>query len=144
VGTVNVAARWTGFINITTPGPIQFRAESDDGSVIYIDGAIVVNNNFNQGAPGNAPNGTITLTAGLHAIDVEFYQGGGGASIVLKWAPTNTGNYVVIPSSVLGAVANNLTKVGAGTVTVSGNSTYAGLTTVSQGTLVAAANNALG
>jgi autotransporter-associated beta strand protein len=144
VGTSNVEGLWTGFINITTAGTYQFESASDDGSMVYIDGTAVVNNNFFQGAPGNAPFGTANLTVGLHAITVTYMQGGGGASLVVQWDPTNTGNYVDIPSSALSTPVNNLTAAGTGTLTLAGNNTYGGLTTVSSGTLVAAANNALG
>src|SRR5262249_18701102 len=92
VGNVNVAARWTGQINIPSTGLVSFRSESDDGSVVFIDGIKVVDNNFFQGAPGNAPNGSITLTAGLHIIEVDYMQGGGGASEILKWDPTGGSN----------------------------------------------------
>src|SRR5206468_1468170 len=133
-----------GFISIATAGTIQFRSESDDGSVVYIDGNLVVNNNFFQGAPGNAPNGAVALTTGLHTIEVGFYQGGGGASEILKWDPANTSTYVVIPSTVLFSQTNNLTKTGAGTLTLSGTNTYVGATSIQQGTVTASVNQALG
>ena len=145
VGTANVAAQWIGLINITTVGPYEFESASDDGSVVYIDGALVVNNDFMQGAPGNAPFGGFNVTTtGFHSIEVDYMQGGGGGSEVLSWDPTGGSNFVVVPSSVLSVLTNNLTKTGAGTLTLSGNNTYAGATTVSQGTLIAEANNALG
>jgi hypothetical protein len=79
-------AMWTGQIDIATPGTETFRSASDDGSVVYIDGNLVVNNNFSQGAPGNAPNGSFTFaTPGLHTIEVDYFQGGGGGSEVLSW-----------------------------------------------------------
>ena len=78
----NVEARWYGDIMIpgtgTAPVPINFATTSDDGSMLYIDGNAVVNNNNFQGA--TQATGLADLTPGLHTIDVEYYQGGGGAT----------------------------------------------------------------
>src|SRR5262249_23510711 len=76
----NIEGRWFGSILIpgsgTTPVPITFRTGSDDGSVLSIDGNLVVNNNNFQGT--TFVQNTVSLTPGLHAIDIEYYQGGGG------------------------------------------------------------------
>ena len=79
----NVEARWYGDIMIpgtgTTPVPINFATTSDDGSMLYIDGNAVVDNNNFQAA--TQATGLVNLTPGLHTIDVEYYQGGGGATM---------------------------------------------------------------
>jgi autotransporter-associated beta strand protein len=94
----NVEARWYGFITIATAGPVSFSTTSDDGSVIYIDGTMVVNNNQFQGATQRT--GTVNLSPGVHSIDVEYYQGGGGASMVAQWDPAGGSTFVDIPNSV--------------------------------------------
>ena len=133
----NVEARWYGDIMIpgagTAPVPINFATTSDDGSMLYIDGNAVVDNNNMQGA--TQATGLVDLTPGLHAIDVEYYQGGGGASLDVQWDPTGGTNFVDIPNSALGEPVNSLTKTGTGVLTLSKTDTYAGLTTVSGGTL---------
>ena len=58
----NVEARWYGHIMIpgtgTAPVPINFATTSDDGSMLYIDGnAVVNNNNFQAANPGNRHGG---------------------------------------------------------------------------------------
>ena len=97
----NVEARWYGDIMIpgtgTTPVPINFATTSDDGSMLYIDGNAVVNNNNFQGA--TQATGIADLTPGLHTIDVEYYQGGGGATMDVQWDPTGGTNFVDIPNS---------------------------------------------
>ena len=79
----NVEARWYGDIMIpgtgTAPVPINFATTSDDGSMLYIDGNAVVDNNNFQGA--TQATGMADLTPGLHTIDVEYYQGGCGATM---------------------------------------------------------------
>ena len=138
----NIAARWTGNINIPTAGDYIFFTTSDDGSVLLIDGQEVVNNRGFHGAV--TQQGTRTLTGGFHTIEVMFYEGGGGASMVVEWDPAGAVGREVIPASVLLRASNNLSKLGSGTLTLGGNSSYAGITTIQQGMLVAASANALG
>ena len=81
----------------TTPVPITFRTGSDDGSTLYIDGSLVVNNNNFQGT--TFVQSTVNLTPGPHNIDVEFYQGGGGAAMFAQWDPAGGSTFVDIPNS---------------------------------------------
>ena len=146
-GNNNVEGRWVGDILIpgagSTPVPITFRTGSDDGSTLSIDGNLVVNNNNVQGV--TYVQDTVNLTPGLHAIDVEYYQGGGGASMDAQWDPTGGTNFVDIPNSALFIVPTNaVVKNGSGTLTLSNTNTYVGPTTINAGTLVATANGAMG
>ena len=138
----NVEARWYGDIMIpgtgTAPVPINFATTSDDGSMLYIDGNAVVDNNNFQGA--TQATGLVDLTPGLHTIDVEYYQGGGGASLDVQWDPTGGTNFVDIPNSAFGEPVNSLTKTGTGTLTLSNTNTYLGSTTIDAGTLVVTTN----
>jgi autotransporter-associated beta strand protein len=143
---VNVEARWYGDIMIpgtgTTPVPIDFATTSDDGSMLYIDGnAVVTNNNF-QGA--TQATGIDYLTPGPHSIDVEYYQGGGGATMDVQWDPTGGTNFVDIPNAAFVNYDNALVKIGDGTLTLTNTNTYVGSTTVDAGTLILAANGATG
>ena len=134
----NVEGRWYGYIMIpgtgTAPVPINFATTSDDGSMLYIDGIAVVNNNNFQ--PPNQATGLVDLTPGLHTIDVEYYQGGGGATMDVQWDPTGGSNFVDIPNSAFGEPVNNLIKTGTGTLTLSNTDTYSGSTTINSGKLV--------
>jgi uncharacterized protein YaiE (UPF0345 family) len=66
-------------INVAATGTYTFQTISDDGSVLFIDGQAVVNNNFYQGP--TARSASITLTAGTHFLEVQYFQGGGGAEL---------------------------------------------------------------
>src|SRR5439155_11354684 len=80
----NFAARWTGMIEIATPGPTTFTALSDDGMRLYVDNILVLNN---DGPHGVGPaSGTINLAGGLHDVRVEYTQGGGGNQALLTYA----------------------------------------------------------
>jgi hypothetical protein len=70
------ALQFEGFIQIDTAGKYMFATQSDDGSKLYIDGKQVVDNDGNHGVKEKT--GNIELTAGKHAIRVEYYNNGGG------------------------------------------------------------------
>jgi hypothetical protein len=70
------ALQFEGFIQIDTAGKYMFTTQSDDGSKLYIDGKEVVDNDGNHGVVEKT--GNTELTAGKHAIRVEYYNNGGG------------------------------------------------------------------
>ena len=85
-GTGNAfEARYIGQINIPTTGTYTFDTASDDGSMLWIDGNTVVNNNYDQGITTRS--GTVTLTAGEHNIEIGYFQGGGGLGLYADVIP---------------------------------------------------------
>jgi len=68
----------TGFIT-TTAGIHDFQLASDDGSVLFIDGALVVNDDGLHGI--KYVDSTITLTAGAHAITIWQHENEGGTGL---------------------------------------------------------------
>ena len=142
----NVEARWYGDIMIpgtgTAPVPINFATTSDDGSMLYIDGNAVVTTTTSSGTRQRAGG----FDPGLHTIDVEYYQGGGGATMDVQWDPTGGTNFVDIPNSAFSSIqaVNGVTMTGTGTLTLSHTNSYSGSTTIDAGTLVVTANGAMG
>ncbi|MFO1523042.1 MAG: PA14 domain-containing protein [Kiritimatiellia bacterium] len=65
-----------GTYTAPSDGSYTFFTSSDDGSMLWIDGQLVVNNNFAQGVTERS--GVITLTAGVHDIVYAYYNSGGG------------------------------------------------------------------
>ena len=67
------AIRYTGSFHVMESGKYKFRLRSDDGSRLYIDNRLVVDN---DGAhPARAKDGRIRLSEGEHSIRVEYFQG---------------------------------------------------------------------
>ncbi|OGV70303.1 MAG: hypothetical protein A2283_03430, partial [Lentisphaerae bacterium RIFOXYA12_FULL_48_11] len=97
-GGANMEVRWTGQFNAPVDGEYTFYTASDDGSVLFIDGILVVNNNFFQGVVERS--GTATLSAGLHDIVIAFYQGGGGYGMYAN-VTIPGGSKQLIPNSML-------------------------------------------
>lgn len=68
----------TATINVATSGNYTFTLNSDDGSQAYIDGALVVDDGGIH--PPTTATGSDFLTAGSHALEVQFFECCGGPS----------------------------------------------------------------
>ncbi len=67
------AIRYTGSFHVMEGGKYRFRLRSDDGSRLYIDNRLVVDN---DGAhPARTKKGRVRLSEGNHTIRVEYFQG---------------------------------------------------------------------
>jgi hexosaminidase len=86
------ALKLSGFLRVPGDGLYEFALSSDDGSSLQIGERLVVNNDGLHGDQERT--GMIALRAGLHPVTVRYFQGGGGASLTLRyrrgesaWAP---------------------------------------------------------
>jgi len=68
----NFEIDYSGKFMIRDTGMYYFRLASDDGSILYIDNKIVVNNDGGHGI--YAKWGKLSLSAGVHKIRVRYYQ----------------------------------------------------------------------
>ncbi len=75
---------FTGFVDIPRKGVWQFRATSDDGSRLFIDHELVVDNDGIH-APVER-SGIRRLAAGLHAVRIEFFERGNGEVLKLEFS----------------------------------------------------------
>ncbi|MGA2254373.1 MAG: autotransporter-associated beta strand repeat-containing protein, partial [Thermoguttaceae bacterium] len=75
VGATNFEATFTGVINIPVSGTYTFETASDDGSMMFIDGNTVVDNNYVQNLTPRS--GAVSLMAGVHNITIGYYLDGG-------------------------------------------------------------------
>ena len=72
LGTNRFAAKATGVINVITPGTITFGFYANDGGRLVIDGVTVAEDSrTDYGSPSL---GSISLTAGAHAVEFLAYQ----------------------------------------------------------------------
>ena len=150
----NYSMSMTGKLMINTAGTYQFGLNSDDASMLWIDGVTVVNNNHDQGMEdqnnpengGGQASGSIALTAGFHDIQIGYYEGDGGTtgSIPLISTITDNGTLVINHSNTMtqgldfGLISGTGGFIQAGTGKTIFNlaNTYAGATLVNAGTLV--------
>jgi hypothetical protein len=91
--------RWEGWLSLPTDGEYLFRTISDDGSRIWIDGSIVVDNWGSHGMVEKREN--IVLEQGDHTILVEYQDLGGEAGFELSWVPPGGDELHRLPASFL-------------------------------------------
>ena len=102
IGGTNHGYKLYSNITISTAGTYTFFTSSDDGSRLYVNNKLVVNNNFIQGCTERS--GTITLSPGTYPIVVEFAQGGGAECLAARYSGPSIPKQV-IPCSVLSSDA---------------------------------------
>jgi hypothetical protein len=103
IGQSNYSVRWTGKVLAATTGLYTFETTTDDAVRLWVNGQLLVDKWIQQGA--TAYQGSISLIGGQqYDIRMEYNQGGGGASALLRWAvvavPPKTGNFQ--PGGLLG------------------------------------------
>jgi PA14 domain/F5/8 type C domain len=75
---------WSGYLAVGSPGQYEFATSSDDGSTLYIDGRLVVDNGGRHSTLTRS--GSVQLERGPHRVLLEYVQAGGGFSIDWTWA----------------------------------------------------------
>jgi hypothetical protein len=87
--TSNFAVLWEGLFAAQTSGSYGFATASDDGSVLFIDGQMVVDNNAMQSyTPGDSNVVTyVELEAGMHQIAIAFFEAGGDQGLTVWFKP---------------------------------------------------------
>ena len=73
-----------GYIQVPLTDVYTFTTVSDDGSKLYVNGQLVVDND-GQHSP-QRQSGQIGLAAGYHSIRLDYFEGGGGEELKVYWA----------------------------------------------------------
>lgn len=77
------SVEWRGFIALSRSGLYTFATRSDDGSWLYIDDQLVVDNGGVHGL--EEVRGQIQLERGIHEIRVRYFQAGGYSRMEMAW-----------------------------------------------------------
>ena len=75
---------FNGDIDCPKDGKYTFTTASDDGSLLFIDGKKVVDNDGIHGVQSRS--GTVNLKAGKHSIEVRFFEKSGGEELAVAWS----------------------------------------------------------
>ncbi|MFZ2358943.1 MAG: PA14 domain-containing protein, partial [Anaerolineae bacterium] len=84
---------WRGKLAVPATGVYTLGARSDDGSYVFIDGQLVVDNGGSHGAQDRS--GQITLEQGFHDIEVRYNELGGSREMQLWWQPPGQGRAII-------------------------------------------------
>lgn len=92
------ALQLNGFIDVEIEGEYTFYLSSNDGSQLYIDDKLLVNNDGEHGATEKSK--SIHLNSGKHKIKVGYFQSGGGKFLLVSYEGPNIARRV-LPASIL-------------------------------------------
>ncbi len=83
------AAQYEGQLVVETGGTYTFNLASDDGSMLFINGEPVLDNDGLHGTRTRSV--TLDLEAGAHDIEVRYFENGGNQTLQLAWSGPDTG-----------------------------------------------------
>ena len=80
----NFGIRFSGEFLVSQEGQYEFALKSDDGSKLWIDSELVIDNDSVHGP--TTKQGSKDLSSGWHSIDARVYEHGGGEVIEVLWS----------------------------------------------------------
>lgn len=98
VQTEQVALVFESYLAVPEGGQYRFFTNSDDGSKLYVDGTLVVDNDGDHGVKEIGE--VVELEKGRRLVRVEFFNGGGGFHLDVKFQGTNIPKQI-IPANLL-------------------------------------------
>ena len=76
--------RWRGVWFSPRPERIHFRVGADDGVILRVDGQTVAERQVGVDRPNTH---TVQLGTGVHRLEIDYWQRGGGSTLNVQWAP---------------------------------------------------------
>lgn len=95
---VNFAAQFKSFIQIDKAGKYSFYVTSNDGSKLYIDNNLLVDNDGEHGT--KEMSNSLSLEKGRHLIRIDYFQSGGQKTLLAAYSSDDI-RYQPIPESIL-------------------------------------------
>jgi cytochrome c len=87
----------TGYLNIQQEGEYILQVWSDDGSIVYLNNQVIMNNDGNHGV--EYKDYKVVLKKGFYPFRIDYYQGGGGNYLAVDWKKPGDKEYEVIPKA---------------------------------------------
>jgi hypothetical protein len=96
----NFAVTYQACFNVPTAGQYTFITRSDDGSELYVDQQLVVDNDGSHETVEKS--GVVNLATGVHSIEVQYFELGDSEILDVLWIVPGTSTVRFIPSNRLG------------------------------------------
>jgi hypothetical protein len=98
--TRKVGVRMTGFLHLEKPGLWEFKAYSNDGIRVILNGQTVVNDPLLHygGDRFSSPRAATVNKAGWYPLLVKYFQKKGTAALTLYWKAPGAEDFSVIPA----------------------------------------------
>lgn len=139
-GTGGLIKVGNGTLNLTSANSFSGDTRIEGGMIVLVHANALQNSTLDTGDAG-IQSANFTLAEGT-TYNLGGLKGIANLDLALSHLSVGSNNQSTTFSGVLqGAFNNNLTKVGAGTLTLAGNNTYLGTTMVSGGRLVLGGTN---
>lgn len=139
-GTGGLIKVGNGSLNLTNSNSHSGDTRIEGGMIVLAHQNALQNSTLDTG-PAGTQSANLTLAEGT-TYNIGGLKGATNFDLAVSHLSVGSNNQsTTFSGSLLGAFNNNLTKVGAGTLTLAGNNTYLGTTTVSAGSLVIGGTN---
>ena len=89
--------KYEGFITAPCTCLVEFMAQGDDGTILYLDGELITNDWYDKGGGGSVSQPVQFQDAMSKQITLWYYENGGGAWVTLYWMVNN--EWSVVPAS---------------------------------------------
>lgn len=95
-----VAMVMEGFLNLEKPGTYHWQALANDGIRLFIDNKMIFEDPEVH-SDRLTPTGTLQVEkAGLHPVEIIYFQRKGTASLKLYWQPPGADQFSLVPAEV--------------------------------------------
>lgn len=91
-----VAALFTAYLRFDTDGLASFCITSDDGSKLFVNDKMIVDNDGRHGAVRKCGSLDV-LRSKLYKFEIDFFENAGGTQMIVEWKPPGASSYKVVP-----------------------------------------------
>ncbi len=99
IGADHVGVRYQGYLKVEADGVYRFKATADDRVKVLIAGRLIYDYDSNAARANPAPQGSMSLKAGYHRLEIDYLEQAGGESITVQWSPVGSNVFSSIPAA---------------------------------------------
>lgn len=96
-----IAMELSGFIRLERPGIYRFQTKSNDGVRVYIDGHLLIDDQYDHSDRLSAVVELSIQEPAWYSLRMRYFQRIGLATLQLYWQPPGAANFAIVPATVL-------------------------------------------